>query len=47
MKSFIKIFALIFAVSLSAALLTACDSNSNPPPPPPPPPAPEPVHPNS
>jgi hypothetical protein len=46
MKSYIKIFALICAVSLSAAMLTACD-NPAPPPPPPPPPAPEPVHPNS
>jgi hypothetical protein len=45
MKSSIKIFALIIAVSLSAAMLSACDHPA--PPPPPPPPAPEPVHPNS
>ena len=44
MKSYIKVFALIFAVSLTAAMLSACD---HPAPPPPPPPAPEPVHPNS
>jgi hypothetical protein len=46
MKSYLKIFALLFVVTASAAVLSACSDN-NPPPPPPPAPAPEPVRPNS
>jgi len=41
---YIKLFALIGAVALSAALVSACADKT---PPPPPPPAPEAVHPNS
>ena len=43
MKSYLKIFALICAVTLSAAMLSACDHESSTPPPA----APEPVRPNS
>ncbi len=46
MKSYLKIFALVFAVAASAAVLSACSHNDNPPPPPPAP-APEMVRPNS
>ena len=38
MKTYLKLFTLIWAVTLSVALLTACDH----PAPPPPPPAPAP-----
>ena len=44
MKSYLKLFVLIGAVTLSAAFLSACADKT---PPPPPPPAPEPVKPNS
>ncbi len=44
MKSYLKLAALICAVTLSVAFLSACADKT---PPPPPPPAPEPVHPNS
>jgi hypothetical protein len=47
MKSYLKVFLLICAVTASAALLSACDHQDNTPPPPPPAPAPEPVRPNS
>jgi hypothetical protein len=46
MKSSIKFFVLLCAVTASAALLSACDHNDNPPPPAPAP-APEMVRPNS
>ena len=45
MKSYLKLFVLIGAVTLSAALLSACEDKSAPPPPPAP--APETVKPNS
>ncbi len=44
MKSYIKLFALICAVTLSAAFLSACEDKTTPPPPAP---APEQVKPNS
>jgi len=47
MKSYLKLFALICAVTLSAAFVSACSDNDNTPPPAAPAPAPEPVKPNS
>jgi hypothetical protein len=44
MKSFLKLFVLISAVTVSAAFLSACADKT---PPPAPAPAPEVVHPNS
>ena len=45
MKSYLKLFALLLIVGLSAAALSACEDKSAPPPAPAP--APEPVKPNS
>jgi hypothetical protein len=36
MKSYLKLFALIGAVTLSAVMLSACQHQDNTPPPPPP-----------
>jgi hypothetical protein len=44
MKSFLKLFVVIAAVTLSATFLSACADKT---PPPAPAPAPEAVHPNS
>jgi len=43
MKSYLKVFALVCAVTLSVAILSSCADKT----PPPPPPAPEPMRPNS
>ena len=45
MKSYLKLFVLIGAVTVSAAFVSACADKSSPPPPPPP--APEQMKPNS
>jgi hypothetical protein len=46
MKSYLKVFVLLGVVTVSAALLSACEDHTSPPPPPPAP-APEPMRPNS
>jgi len=47
MKSYLKLFVLIAALTVSAAFVSACSDNSTPPPPAAPAPAPEVVKPNS